>query len=165
MPRTRTAAGRPPPGERVHHELAYGITLDLFIPFTPHHARTLALETRVDGVTFSGKDLSMNLRDTGTATARVRELDALGVDVEAAGDVPVTFGLDRDDVVTLTVDPSDPLTARIAVVGAGAVDQTAVLTVTADLPDGTQAQGTEAITVVPGDVKTLAVEITEDAAG
>jgi propanediol dehydratase large subunit len=152
-----------PPGERVHLDLAYGITLDLAIPFTPHHARALVLGTTVEGVTFAGKDLRMNLTDTSTATVTVEEDDALGVSVDAANEVPVDFALDRDDVVSLTPDPDDPLTAHVAVLGAGSVGQTAVLTVTATLPDGTQAQGTEAISVVAGGVKSLRVSVQEEA--
>lgn len=165
MPRRRASSSRPP-GERVHHELAYGITLDLFIPFNPHHARALTLETRVQGVTFSGKDLHVNLHDTpGTATVTVEEDDALGVSVDAADDVPVDFSVDSD-FLTVTPDPDNPLRATIALVdAASAVGQTGVLTVTATLPDGTQAQGSEAITVVSGPVASLKVNVTEDGAG
>lgn len=149
-------------GQRLHLELAGGGVLDLRIPY-PHHTdqQTLPLEVQLAGVTtVSGRDLHVNLHDNGTGTIRVRELDALGVDVADTDEVPVSFTLDRDDVVSVT-DNGD-LTASVAVLGAASVGQTAVVTVSADLPDGTTAQGSVAIAVVAGGVKTLEVDATED---
>lgn len=108
----------------------------------------------------------MNLTDTSPgATLTVEEDDALGVAVDAANDVPVDFASDVD-WLTVTPDADNPLSARVEVADpASVVGQTGTVTATATLPDGTQAQGTEAFTVVAGEVASLKITATPDAPG
>lgn len=141
-----------------------GYTLDVAVTLHPQRP-PIRIALDLEGVHVTGVDLMATLHDDAPGfTLAVRELDRLGLDVDAAARVPITLTLDRDDVVTLTVRADDPLTYDGTITGgAAAVGETAVATVTATLPDGTAATGTAAITVIPAGVASIAVTVTENA--
>lgn len=147
-------------GERVRLEFDNGTTLDMRFPPHHHHTRPrLTIEIRHAGVTVSGKDPHVNLHDNKSADLAVVESDAAGFPITGADAVPVTWTVDDDTVVTLT-DHGDG-TARIDNVSPPAVGSSATVTATATLPDGTQAQGSLAVSVVSGPVTEIQVQATE----